>query len=104
VETEISSLQKQLPKAQPQEIGNICVRYSRDARHRHKKQLQREGKERAMQASTCLAEEDARTSKAGKHSQVKAVNTQGLTPEHPTRLPIISVSGLRLTTKGPMLR
>ena len=35
--TEISSLQKELPKAQPQEIGKACVRYRRGARRRYLK-------------------------------------------------------------------
>jgi len=66
VETEIISLQKQLLKDQPQEIRKTCVRHSRAGRRRYKRQLYRKGKERYMQASTCLAEGDERTSKPGR--------------------------------------
>jgi len=46
VDTEIKSLQKELPEAQPQEIRKTCDRYSRAARRRYNKQLQSKSKER----------------------------------------------------------
>ena len=45
-------LGKEPVEAQPQEPKTIRVRYSGAARHRHKKTLQREAGERAVQAGT----------------------------------------------------
>ena len=51
-ESKKEDLGKEPAEAQPQEPKTIRIRYSGAARRRHKKQLQREAGERAVQAGT----------------------------------------------------
>ena len=78
------NLGKELPKAQPQEVTKFRIKYSGTVKCRYKKQLQKESKGRAVQASTCLTEGAAGTSKAGEESQTKVAEHPRSDPNTPS--------------------
>jgi len=92
-ETESCDLGKELPKAQPQEVTKIRIKYSWAVKCRYKKQLQKESKGRAVQTCTCLTEGVAGTSKAGEEIQTKVVEHPRSDPNTPS--PSASYQGKR---------
>lgn len=92
-ETESYNLGKELPKAEPQEVTKICIKYSGAVMCRYKKQLQKESKGRAVQASTCLTEEVAGTSQVGEERQTEAAEHPRSDPNTPN--PSVNHQGKR---------